>query len=64
MRLALLLQTREMASATKLLFPADAAGYHLPRTSDMAVTTIVAAAALLALCAVGFLVAYRAERRK
>lgn len=34
-------------------FPADAAGHHLSRTSDMAVTTIVAAAALLAFCAVG-----------
>lgn len=45
-------------------FPADTARRHLPRTSDMAVTTIVAAVALLVFCAVGFLVAYRAKRCK
>lgn len=46
------------------LSPANTAGHHLPRTSDMAVTTIVAAAVLPVFCAAGFLVARRVRRRK
>lgn len=44
--------------------PVIAVGHHLPRTGDMATAAIVAAAALLVFCAVGFLIAHRARRRK
>ena len=44
--------------------PVIAVGHHLPRTGDMATAAIVAAAALLVFCAIGFSVARRARRRK
>lgn len=51
-------------SGSQAVSPVIAVGHHLPQTGDMATAAIVAAAALLVFCAVGFLVAHRARRRK